>query len=517
MKNTFSVFLLLLLFSIAPLFASQSQPIINVNQLGLTPNSGVSCTQVLQSIIDEISQNGGGVLSFPKGIYTTGCFELKTGVKIHLQKGAILQGSTNPYDYTFNLSENEKVSPNAKDNSMLALIVANDATDIAIYGKGTIDGRGRELALNIDSLHHIGEVVDPKYNYKRMRPNETARPKLIRFSHSSNIQLSGVTLCNSACWGVTLELCSNVRIKNLTIENRAYWNNDGIDITDCRDVQITHCDIDAADDGICLKSYYKGFRNDSIYIADCRICSSASAIKFGTASHGGFHDVEIENIYVYDTYRSAIAIETVDGGNLENITVRNIKAKNTGNALFIRLGHRSGETPGTLRNIHIDGLAVEVPFGRPDLNYDMRGPALPFFHNPIPASITGIPGAKVENVVIENINIVYPGRSSKGMAYVPLSRLEQVPEQIKSYPEYTMFGELPSWAFYVRHVNDITFRNITLKLKADDYRPAFVFDDVNEIILDNVKLSRKESKRNWLIMKDSQKKQPINTPSYSPR
>ena len=160
---------------------------------------------------------------------------------------------------------------------------------------------------------------------------------------------------------------------------------------------------------------------------------------------------------------------------------------------------------------------MEVPFGRPDLNYDMRGPALPFFHNPIPASITGIPGAKVENVVIENINIVYPGRSSKGMAYVPLSRLEQVPEQIKSYPEYTMFGELPSWAFYVRHVNDITFRNITLKLKADDYRPAFVFDDVNEIILDNVKLSRKESKRNWLIMKDSQKKQPINTPSYSPR
>ncbi len=505
MKNTLSAILLVLLFITSPLFASQNLPTIDVTQYGLSPNTGVVCTQNLQSIIDRISLNGGGVLSFPKGVYITGCFELKSGVKLHLQKGAVLQGSTNPYDYTLNVSRNEKESPNANDNSMLALIVANDADNIAIYGKGTIDGRGRDLALNIDSLHHIGEVIDHKYNYKRMRPNETARPKLIRFSHSNNIQLYGVTLSNSACWGVTLELCNNVKIKDIKIENRAYWNNDGIDITDCKNVQITQCDIDAADDGICLKSYYPGHRNDSIYIADCRICSSASAIKFGTASHGGFKDVDIRNIQVYDTYRSAVAIETVDGGSLENITVRNVKAKNTGNALFIRLGHRSGVNPGILRNIHIDGLTVEVPFDRPDINYDLRGPAVTFFHNPIPASITGIPNAKVENVVIENINIIYPGRSSKGMAYIPLSRLEQVPEHIKSYPEFTMFGELPSWAFYVRHVNDITFRNITLKLKAEDYRPAFVFDNVNGIILDNVKLPKKEASSDWLILKDSKK------------
>ena len=487
MKNTFTAILLFLLFIGIPLSASQNPLYIDVTKQGLHPNTGAICTQKLQEIINVTSQKGGGVLTFSKGIYITGCFELKSGVKLHLQKGAIIQGSTNPSDYTLRISKNEKESPNANDNSMLALIVANEVTDIAIYGKGKIDGRGRELALNIDSLHHIGEVIDPHYNYKRMRPNETARPKLIRLSHSQNITIDEVTLCNSACWGVTLELCSNVKIKNVKIINRAYWNNDGIDITDCRNVQITGCDINAADDGICLKSYYSGCRNDSIYIADCRICSSASAIKFGTASHGGFKDVEIRNIRVYDTYRSAIAIETVDGGDLENVTVSNVKAKNTGNALFSRLGHRSGEKPGVLRNIHIDGLIVEVPSSRPDINYDMRGPALPFFHNPIPASITGIPEAKVENVVIENTTITYPVRSSKGMAYIPLSRLEQVPEQIKSYPEFTMFGELPSWGFYVRHVDGITFKNITLKLKDKDFRPAFVFDDVQNVVFEKVK------------------------------
>jgi len=334
--------------------------------------------------------------------------------------------------------------------------------------------------------------VDPNYNLRRMRPNETARPKLFRFSHCQNVEVSGVTLCNSACWGVTLDLCTNVRMNKVKVFNRAYWNNDGIDITDCRNVQITQCNVDAADDGICLKSYYPGNCNDSIYIADCRVCSSANAVKFGTASHGGFKNIEIRNIYVYDTFRSAISIETVDGGDLENVKVVNIKAKNTGNAIFIRLGHRKGEKPGILRNIHIKDLNVEVPFGKPDIDYDMRGPDLDFFHNPFPSSITGVPGRKVENVIIENVNVIYPGRASKGMAYIPLWRLNQVPEQIGTYPEFSMFGELPAWGFYVRHVQGIVFRNVTLKLKDEDYRPAFIFDDVDDIKLENLNLSKKK-------------------------
>jgi hypothetical protein len=290
---------------------------------------------------------------------------------------------------------------------------------------------------------------------------------------------------------LSLDRCSDVSIEHIRFENRAYWNNDGIDITDCRRVAVRHCFINSADDGICLKSYHTDAFNEEIEITDCDIISSASAVKMGTASWGGFKKVRIKDIRIRDTFRSAIAIECVDGGIIDDILVENIRALNTGNALFIRLGHRKGEAPGTLKNVTIRNLYVEVPFGRPDINYDMRGPAVDFFHNPIPSSITGIPGHRVENVVLEDIEVVYPGRASKGMAYIPLSRLHQVPEQIQKYPEFTMFGELPSWALFVRHVKGLTMRRVRFHLKDDDFRPPFVFDDVEELVMEEVDLFTK--------------------------
>src|SRR5690606_4595481 len=120
-------------------------------------------------------------------------------------------------------------------------------------------------------------------------------------------------LKNSACWGLFFERCSDMILDGLKVTNRAFWNNDGMDITDCKNVKVTNCDLDTADDGICLKSHTPGYFNDNIYVANCTIRSSASAVKFGTASHGGFKNITIENIKVFDTFRSAIAIESVDG------------------------------------------------------------------------------------------------------------------------------------------------------------------------------------------------------------
>ncbi len=461
----------------------------NICDYGAVSDGKTLNTRSIQSAIDAAHESKqGGIVVFPKGQFLTGSIEMKSNVDLYFSEGAVLLGSTNPDDYIAIDSKGRPKSPKNDDMSELALILANKVNKIQLYGKGTIDGQGRELALKIDSLHHAGIKIDPNYSLQVMRPNERVRPKLFRFSQCNQVKIKDLNIQSSACWGLSFELCSNLIIDNVKLTNRAYWNNDGMDITDCRNVSITNCNVNSADDGICLKSYYPGYFNDSIYIANCTIRSSASAIKFGTASYGGFKNVTIEDIKIYDTFRSAIALESVDGGFIENINIRNIEAVNTGNAIFIRLGHRDGEQPGTIKNIHIKDINVQVPFGRPDIDYDIRGPEVNFFHNPLPSSIVGIPGHPVENVVLENIEISYPGRASKGMAYVPLSRLDQVPENIKNYPEFDMFRELPAWGFYVRHAKGLTFKNVKLTLDDEDFRPAFVFDDVDGINMKQVAL-----------------------------
>jgi hypothetical protein len=457
-------------------FPNIADDVYNIVSYGAKGDGVFDNTRAIQSAIDDAHRNNGGRVIVPPGVYLIGSIVLKSRVELHLEKGATLLGSTNRFDYT-------------GFNRWLALILADGQTDIAITGRGTIDGQGRELALNTDALYHAGKIDDPNYSHRRHRPNEAQRPQIIEFVNCQRIRISGITIKNASCWVQTYSLCQDLSIDRIWVESDAFWNNDGMDIEDCQNVRITNCDVNAADDGICLKSESKDACNENIYIANCRVRSSASAVKLGTASYGGFRNVKIRNISVYDTYRSAIALESVDGGILEDIDIAGIFARNTGNAIFIRLGHRNvGGRVGTAKNICIKNVKAHVPFERPDAAYDLRGPALPFFHNPMPASITGIPGYLVENVTLEDIEISYPGRANKGMAYIPLCRLSAVPENESEYPEFTMFEELPAWGFYVRHVAGLEMRNICLRLADSDFRPAFVFDDVIDLEVDKVDL-----------------------------
>ena len=464
----------------AGMAVSAQETEISTRQLNMPADGVTLCTQQLQQAIDQISQKGGGRLVLTEGTYLTGGLTLRSSVELHLEEGATLLGSTNPYDYP--LVNVGKTDDQRNDNASMALLMGDGAEHISITGSGVIDGQGLQLALNADSLHHTGERPDPHYNQRRQRCSELARPKLFFFYRCSDVLVEGVRLRNSANWGLSFDLCERMRLNNLDIENRAYWNNDGIDLTDCQHVKVTDCRINAADDGVCLKSYHPDSYCYDVEVARCDIRSSASAVKFGTASWGGFRNIYVHDIKVQDTFRSAIAIECVDGGIADSILVERIEASNTGNALFLRLGQRAGDRPSVLRNVTIRQLRCEVPFGRPDIDYDLRGPEVDYFHNIHPAPICGIPGHCIENVYLEDISITYPGWATKGMAYMPLWRKGDVPEQISKYPEFTMFGELPSWGLYLRHIRNITLKDVHLDLKDYDFRPAIVEEDVEGLV-----------------------------------
>lgn len=469
---------------ISPLFLylnALAQEDFNIVNYGAVPGLAIDNTQALQKAIDAANRVGKGRVLVPNGQFVTGPVELKSGVELYLSAGAELLGSTNRLAYG--------------KQSVKALINAHNQHDIAISGKGTINGRGREVVKDLIKLLHEGVLADETWTIKR--PSEQNRPRLIAFVKCNNISVRNLTLKNSAGWVQDFVACNRINIDSVIVESTEYWNNDGIDIVNSKDVRITNCNIDAADDGICLKSEgnFEGIC-ENVYVENCIIRSSASGFKLGTGSYGGFRNIKVRNLNVYNTYRSAIALEAVDGGFIDQVDIENVTAKYTGNAIFIRLGHRNKtDQYSTIKNIRIAKVRAEIPNAKPDAGYPLEGP-LPKVppHNLIPASITGIPGHLVENVSLEDIDITYGGGASKALAYIPLNDLAQVTENEAGYPEFSMFGELPSWAFYVRHAKGISFKNVKFKYEKPDFRPAMVFDDVKKLSIIGLKVASATTK-----------------------
>jgi len=253
---------------------------------------------------------------------------------------------------------------------------------------------------------------------------------------------------------------------------------------------VTNSFFNADDDGICLKSEDRNLRCENIYIANCTVRSSASAVKFGTASWGGFKNITVRNIKVYDTYRSAIALEVVDGGIMEDINISHVTATNTGNAIFMRIGHRNKDSViSQLRRVRIANVKAFIPAGKPDKGYPMEGPALRYPHNVFPAGIAGLPGHPAEDVVLDSIDIEYEGGASKDSAYVAIDALGAIPENAPDYPEFSMFGELPAWGLFIRHATGIAITNSRFRYKKTDFRAAMVFDDVRGLQLQKTSIA----------------------------
>ncbi len=453
------------------------QKTFDITAYGAKADGQTSNTLFIQKAIDDAHAHGGGIVLIPEGNFVTGVIELKSGVTLKLSANASLLGSTKRIDYG---------AGNAS-----ALIVANGQHNIGITGKGTINGQADALLKDIYRMLNDGTLQDSEWKtenpWHQVRPEERNRPKIIEFKYCDSIIIKGISIKDGLCWVENYKECSNLFVDSIHVESNTFWNNDGIDLVDCRNVKVTNSFFNADDDGICLKSENRKRRCENIYIDNCIIRSSASALKFGTASHGGFKNITIQNITVYDTYRSAIAIECVDGGILEDVDIQNVKATNTGNAIFIRLGHRNKDSViSQVKRVHIANVTASIPKNKPDKGYPMEGPALRYPHNIFPSSVSGFPGHPVEDVVLENIQLVYEGGGSKDTAYFPLDSLTHITENIPGYPEFSMFGELPAWGMYVRHTNGIKMKNMTISSSKADFRTAVIFDDVNNIQLEKL-------------------------------
>ncbi len=465
------VLFILFLFCSAVAFAQERE--LAVTDFGARGDAVTLNTTSIQAAIDSahnlyVLSNRTVRVVIPRGTFVSGTLYLKSGVTLHLDNGATLLGSTNPFDYV-------------KDPYVrwTAFIFAIGQHDIAITGAGTIDGRGWEVANNMVNYIHLGLVEDPlKYD----RPNETNRPENIHFRECERIVVSGITLRNPASWNQQYDQCRHLLIENQTVDSKSYWNNDGVDIVDCQHVVIRNCTMDAADDVFCFKSHSVDGVSEDVLVENCIGRSSANGIKFGTMTRGTFRNFRFRNITIRDTYRSAITIASVDGGALQDIVIDGLRATHTGNPIFLRFAERrQGTVTPCLKDIVIKNVYVEVPADKPDAGYSYEGPVEDMPRNISPSSIVGTPGHRIENITLENIEFHYPGGSDSSYAFCgsdPQS-LAAIAERTAQYPEFSMFKELPAWGLYLRHADNIVLRNVSMTVANHDYRPCIVADDVN--------------------------------------
>ncbi len=197
-------------------------------------------------------------------------------------------------------------------------------------------------------------------------------------------------------------------------------------------------------------------------VTNCVVSSLCNALKLGTESVGGFQNIAISNCTVYDTHLAGIALESVDGGALENVSVSNILMRNVDGPIFMRMGNRArlpydgAPTPGlgSFRNVVISDIQV---MGR----------------SAVGCTIAGLPERAIENVTLANIRLQFQGGGTTADA----SR--DIPELPTAYPEHNMFGVLPASGFYCRHVKDLRLLNTQVSLEREDSRPALVCEDAS--------------------------------------
>jgi hypothetical protein len=443
---------------------------ISVRDFGATGDGVTLDTGAIQSAIDACTNMGGGMVYLPPGNYLTGTITLKDNVTLHVGPSARLLGSTSLADYPS--LERPGGTPDYLEYLSYCLINAHGAHHIALTGEGCVDGQGVAFPAGTEGFNSEDETA-------ALSAQPFIRPTLLHFANCHDVTISHLTLQHAASWCCNLEKCKEMRIHGVHLFNRANQNNDGFDLTLCEDVTISDCHIDSGDDAIALKE-----GSLRIVVTNCVISTRWAAVRIGPEARGVFRDIAVSNCVIYDTYGAAIKIQEVEGGVMENISFDNLVMNHVTGPISLRLGgylgwrqERKESLPiGVLRNIRFSNIQATVADNAYPLPHEV--PAFPGEKKSC-LNITGVPGYFIENVTFSGLHLTFPGGGNQEEAQ------RVVPELRDRYPEYHMFGTLPAYGIYLRHVKGLTFEDITLDTATPDLRPALVGEDVEDLELSN--------------------------------
>ena len=471
----------------------------NVRDFGAAGDGKQLDSPAVDKAITAAAQAGGGTVHVPAGTYLSGSIHLQSNVHLLIDAGATILGAPqemNAYD-----EAEPFAGPAYQDGGHTyfhnSLIWGENLTNVFISGNGTINGgalsRGDGREDQRSGLVGSGRNSSPRGNTGTNFPPPVARNlnntnfppdrlgnKAIVLKLCRNVLIRDVTIFHGGHFAILVTGCDNMTIDNVTIDT----DRDGMDIDCCRNTTVSNCRVNSpADDGICPKSTYALGRpviEENLTIVNCQVSGFEEGtlldgtmkpsrgkngrIKFGTESSGGFRNCTIANC----TFRECkgLAIEEVDGGILENITINNISMMDVATyPIYITTGKRNRTpnltTPSRMKNILISNVVATGVDRQSGIQ------------------ITGLPEQPIEGLRLENIRLIYNGGGTTNNA------AQMPPELGTGYPEPR--GIMPAYGLFARHVKGLELANINFSFTTDDFRPAIECVDVNGLEIDNFK------------------------------
>jgi polygalacturonase len=462
--------------------AASSNGIFNVRDFGATGDGQTLDSPAINKAIDACADAGGGTVLVPPGTYLSGSIRLKSNIHFQIDAGATILGapqSMNAYDETesYTLGGYQDGGHCYFHNS---LIWGENLTNVFITGNGMINGGG---------LVRSDRILDQMVGFDHFNPPVTNAATPVRLGNKAialklckNVLIRDVTIFHGGHFAILVTGCDNMTVDNVTMDT----DRDGIDIDCCRNTMVSNCRINSPnDDGLCPKSTFALGElrpTENLTIVNCQVSGFEEGtlldgtmkpsknhngrIKFGTESSGGFRNCTVANC----TFRACkgLALEEVDGGIMDNITINNITMMNVPDyGIYITTGKRN-RTPGITttsraKNILISNIVMDG-VGK------MSG-----------IQIMGLPELPVEGVRLENIRLISNGGGTKEEAAA-------TPKELGAgYPEPRRLGTLPAYGVFARHVKNLEVANVRVSFEKEDLRPAFGAVDVDGLEIDNFK------------------------------
>lgn len=429
--------------------------IYDVTKYGVYNDGETNNTKAIKAVIEIAEKNGGGIIYFPSGKYISGSIELKSNMTLYLESGALILGSENKEDYPMITKE---IVEGYTREGHAAMVYAINAENIALEGRGTIDGRG--------------------YNWWPDKKNEH-RPRMFQPILCDNVRIAGVTLKNSPMWTVHPMCCTNVTIDDITIKNPSDSpNTDGINPESCSGVHISNCTVDVGDDCLTIKSgteddlLQKQYPCENIVVTNCTMLNGHGGVVIGSEMSGGVKNVTISNCVFNGTDRG-IRIKTrrKRGGCVEDILINNIMMTNVFAPITVNGYYQcgAGVSPDDMSLFSLEKLPVteNTPVMKNIIISNVRATKA----TASAGYIYGIPESPVEGLRISNYSV----------------EMIETDEEIKDKPIMAFhIKKTAGTGLYCCFCKDVSFSNVSIKVTNG---PAVKIEKSEDISLTDIRVN----------------------------